>query len=815
MANIISPRTETCFNNDWQFQLTQQNSTTPEPYRTINLPHDWSIELPFEEQWNGATGYLPGGHGRYRKTFENPINKEQKAYLVFDGIYNHATIHLNQEKLAYQANGYAPFYLDITPHLQENNELVIDIDRSRYIDSRWYSGSGIYRNVQLIITNKTHIGLWDNFISTPQITNDAAQLKHQIVVESAFQNYPQTVQVEIIYQTKDQQIETHRLNKTFILSGKKHEELITSELTRPHLWSVSTPHLYTATTKISQNSHLLDMCQINFGIRSCHFDVEQGFFLNNTPMKIKGVCLHHDGGLVGAAVPKQVWLRRLLKLKECGVNAIRIAHNPASNELLDLCDELGFLVQDELFDEWDYGKDKRLNMGDTHHDYVSQGYSNQFQTDAQKDLTTTIKSHRHHPCIFMWSIGNEIEWTYPRNAEATGFFDAKWDGNYFWSLPPNTPEEIAHNLATLPKPEYDIGETAQKLSHWVKQLDSSRPITANCILPSASYLSGYADALDVIGFSYRRVVYDYGHQHYPTLPIIGNENLPQWHEWKAVIEKPHVAGLFLWTGINYMGESHNKWPVRTTDSGLLDCAGFTNQSFYMFQSLWQEEPVLHLVTQTAKLTDLVIDKTNMTAKEQDPDAWQTKLWQWPERNEHWNYEEDEWIVIEAFSNCEEVLLHINDKPIAARKLAEQADHILRWAIPFQAGQLTAIGKNLGKVVCKSELQTATNATKIHLTLEGDAEAGPIRHATIQITDQNNTPIKHQEFTLEIHVNNALLLGVDNGSITNIQSHKSNTVTTHQGRALALIELNDHKTAAGELVVQLTQSEAIKAKICIT
>ncbi|TBR37995.1 glycoside hydrolase family 2 protein [Marinomonas agarivorans] len=814
----MSSRTQISFNDDWSFQLTSHNASEPEAWRSIHLPHDWSIEQSFSENWNGATGYLPGGQGHYRKHFAHPAlsnSANKKVYLLFDGIYNHAKVYLNGHLLTYHVSGYAPFYLDVTDKLEETNEIDITIDRSRYIDSRWYTGSGIYRNVDLIITNKTHIGVWGSVVNTPIVTENSAQLEHELEIHSDYESYPQTILLDIFYQAEGTLSDSHHLAQTVQLTGKIHKEMLSSELGNPKLWSIDSPTLYKAKVCIHQDKEKLDEHQINFGIRTFKFHNQNGFSLNNVNMKIKGVCLHHDGGLVGAAVPKQVWRRRLSKLKECGVNAIRIAHNPAANELLDLCDEMGFLVQDEFFDEWDYPKDKRLNMGDTHGDYLSDGYASNFQTDAKKDLVTTIKSHRHHPCIFMWSIGNEIEWTYPRNAEATGFFDAKWDGNYFWSLPPNSPDEIAHNLATLPKPEYDIGATAQKLSRWVKEIDTSRPVTANCILPSASYLSGYADALDVIGFSYRRVVYDYGHQHYPHLPIIGNENLPQWHEWKAVLERPHVAGLFLWTGINYMGESHKKWPIRTTDSGLLDAAGFTNTSFYMFQSLWREEPVLHLVTQKASSTDLVIDQQQMTAKEQDPDGWQTKLWVWPERNQHWNYDDGEWIVVEAFSNCDEVALLLNDKPIASQYLVEQQDRIFRWAVPYQTGRLVAIGKQSGKEVSQTELQTAGTPTQIQLTCEGEATEGNIRHLILQVTDALGVPVQQDEFTIEISLDNALLLGVDNGSVANVQPHISNKITTHKGRALAIIQLDSSGNASCTFTAQTTQENITSAKIQVS
>ncbi|MGS0523886.1 glycoside hydrolase family 2 TIM barrel-domain containing protein [Zobellia nedashkovskayae] len=288
-------------------------------------------------------------------------------------------------------------------------------------------------------------------------------------------------------------------------------------------------------------------------------------------MKIKGVCLHHDGGMVGAAVPDDVWRRRLTKLKKAGCNAIRISHNPGSEAFLNLCDEMGFLVQDEFFDEWDNPKDKRKNMNEQSVDYVTRGYTEHFQEWAEKDLKNTILAHRNHPSIIQWSIGNEIEWTYPRNTDATGFFNNMgWQGNYFFSEPPFTPEQIKEQLKTLPKEKYDIGKTAQKLAKWTKELDTTRYVTANCILPSASHLSGYTDALDVVGYSYRRVIYDYGHKNYPNEVIMGTENLPQWHEWKAVMERPFISGLFLWTGIDYMGESNGGWPKKGTNSGLLN-----------------------------------------------------------------------------------------------------------------------------------------------------------------------------------------------------------------------------------------------------
>lgn len=794
-------RHQSLFNQNWQFQL---NETPQESaWEEIQLPHDWSIKQDFNPECDGATGYLPGGIGWYRKSFDNPLSHSQrKAFLVFDGIYNHATIRLNQQELHYQAYGYSPFVLDITDYLQANNQLEIQVDRRRYIDSRWYTGSGIYRNVELITTQDIYIPIWENQLRSTVIDANTALIQQSLQLQN---DQPENVALKIETNIFWENNLVANEQQQVTLAQGSHSVILDIPLNTPKLWSPSSPSLYQVQTRVYQGNTIVDEVQTSIGIRDFHFCADTGFYLNGQSMKIKGVCLHHDGGLVGAAVPREVWVRRLTKLKKAGVNAIRIAHNPASVELLELCDQLGFLVQDEFFDEWDYPKDKRLNMGNQHDDFESQGYSFDFQINAERDLKNTLKSHFNHPCIFMWSIGNEIEWTYPRNVQATGFFDAKWDGNYFWSLPPHTPQEIKQALTDLPQHQYDIGQTANKLAQWVKELDTTRPVTANCILPSASYLSGYADALDVIGFSYRRVVYDYGHENYPNLPIIGNENLPQWHEWKAVLDRPHVAGLFLWTGINYMGESHNQWPTRTTNSGLLDAAGFEKQSYYLFQSLWTEQPMVHISTQQASKTDFVLDPSTFSAKATDPDAWKQALWVWEERHQHWNYSQDEWIIVEVLSNCEQVELWLNDRCIGQQSLLEQEDRFFRWALPYHSGQLIAKGINEGQIVTQEFISTSNEATQVQI-LDESTHNSNLKQLIIQLADQDNNPVRHQERNIKLSTTCGKIIGVDNGSASSTQPHKIHTskeqsITTHQGRVLVIIEMEATHSNL-ELIVEL-------------
>ncbi|QIA63231.1 DUF4982 domain-containing protein [Vibrio astriarenae] len=783
-----SPRHTCLFNHDWLFQLNEEHPQ-PDDWNPITLPHDWSISLPFSEQYDGATGYLPGGVGWYKKTFSNPLsNKFKRCFIHFDGIYNNSEIMLNGNLIHKQNYGYSPFVLDVTPFLNDNNEIVVKVDRRRYVDSRWYTGSGIYRDVELILTGDHYSPLWSNIIEAKleQPDHRLGTINQSVTLCSPETEHSATGR--LVTQVIDlQSLKVVNENRTDFTPSASTLVNLSIEVKQPHLWSPDVPNLYRVVSKIYINDIWVDELKVQTGFRSIEFKSESGFYLNGESTIIKGVCLHHDGGIVGAAVPDEIWVRRLNKLKAGGVNAIRIAHNPASKRLLNLCDQLGFLVQDEFFDEWDNPKDKRLNMNERHHDFISRGYTEHFLQDAERDLKNTLSSHINHPCIFMWSIGNEIEWTYPRNVKATGFFDAKWDGNYFWSLPPHSPDQIQQHLTELPSIGADIGQTAQQLSRWVKQLDSTRPVTANCILPSASYLSGYADALDVIGFSYRRVVYDYGHEHYPHLPIIGNENLPQWHEWKAVLEREHVAGLFLWTGINYMGESHGKWPVRTTDSGLLDAAGFEKPSYALFRSLWNDTPFVRGFTVSANETDYVLDKTAFSAFEKDPQAWKTKLWVWDKRHTHWNYMENEWVVVEAYSNCDEVELAISGLSFGRLALNDRDDRVFRWVVPFEHGALTLHGFNQGELVTQHTIHTSETATKLSVADETDDKQADYRQLVIQLKDRVGRDVTHHEHQLSFDVEGCEWIGCDNGHEANITPHTDTMITTYQGRALAIVK----------------------------
>ncbi|MEH0152634.1 sugar-binding domain-containing protein [Limibacter armeniacum] len=793
------------FNFDWKFKLTEQDlaqspvaiSFDDQQWESLNLPHDWVIEHPYDTanaNTAPATGYIYGGGiGWYRKHFNLNLEDHQKAFIVFDGVYNHSEVFLNGQKLGGRPYGYVPFQFDMTPYLNKDgkeNILAVKVDHTRYADSRWYTGAGIYRNVELVVTDKLHVPVWGTFVTTPEISEEQAMVQVATTVSNQYKaGQTFTLKTEIL--DAQGQVVSETEEKQQLSAASENTFDVQVAVKKPRLWDIESPYMYTARTTILNEGKQLEEVLTKFGVREIRFDPDSGFFLNGQNRKIKGVCLHHDAGLVGTAVPKGVWRRRLQLLKDGGCNAIRISHNPGSQEFLDLCDEMGFLVQDEFFDEWDNPKDKRWNQKERKQEYVTEGYALQFQEWAEQDLKNTVLAHRNHPSIFQWSIGNEIEWTYPRAQAATGFFNnMNWSGNYFWSEPPFSPEQIKKQLETLPKGKYDIGTTASKLVKWTKEMDTTRPVIANCILPSASHLTDYGKSLDIVGYSYRRVLYDYGHELYPDKVIMGTENLAQYHEWKAIMERPFIAGTFFWTGIHYMGEIRGPWPQKGSGSGMVDFAGFPNPSYHMIKTLWTDKPHTFIATQQLEKSINKIDPATGKLVAKKPDAWKQALWNWHKVNNHWNYPEGQMISVEIYSNCDEIELFLNDRSLGKRTLDEFEDHIYKWGVAFETGELKAVGTKDGETQV-TYLNTAGNpvgvtlvADRTHLKTDGY----DVAHVVAQLVDAAGNPVSHTERKVTFNLPEGVrLLGVDNGALENVQLHRTNELVTHQGRALLVLQ----------------------------
>ncbi|MGG1638949.1 glycoside hydrolase family 2 TIM barrel-domain containing protein [Paenibacillus sp. NRS-1760] len=787
------------FIKDWKFMLGEPEAphllaTDDSSWRTLHLPHDWSVEFPFDQE-NGeaCTGYLPGGIGWYRKCFTTTSEMVgSKVIIHFDGIYNRASIYCNGVLVRFHPYGYSPCLVDITDYLNDidqDNVIAVKVDHTRYADSRWYTGSGIYRKAAMHIVPKLHIPVWGTYYTTPMVSHSSAVVQGRITLRNEEAD-PQHVEIIGSIFGPDDQLVAQEIKGCYLDADKSEEIQLEWTIPNPQRWEIHAAKLYRTKVEVVTGGQVIQTVEDTIGIREFRFDPDKGFFFNGKNTLIKGVNLHHDGGLVGAAVPLDVWRRRLEKLKACGCNAIRTAHNPASEDFLNLCDEMGFLVQEEFFDEWDNPKDKRSNGGEQKVDYITRGHAEFFREYAKQDLQDTVLRDRNHPCIFQWSIGNEIEWTYPKYNEATGYFGMNASGNYFWTLPPNGKDRIREIIQQLPRDAYDIDTTARQLTRWTKELDPTRPVTANCILPSASYESGYIDELDIAGYSYRRVIYDYGHYHYPNKPILGTENVAQWHEWKAVLEREHIPGIFLWTGIDHMGEAIQKpWPRKGSNLGLLDFAGFEKPSYHMFRSLWSEETHLHLATQVLEESLYRLDESGELA-EKEPGGWQQRVWFWHDVNSHWNYKEGEIVVVEVYSNCEEVSLYLNNSLLATKRLEQFEDHIYKWAVPYGAGELTAIGTCGGQAV-ESKLHTVGPVHSIQLLADKETitvDADSVAHITVQLRDVNGHAITNQNVELEFEVEGECrILGVDNGSSDNVQPYQSTRLITELGRGLLIVQ----------------------------
>lgn len=791
------------FNFDWEFalgELSQDDLGLLDQlaWRSVRLPHDWSVEHSFtEEKSAGATAFLPGGIGWYRKQFELPKSAAGKVFRIeFDCIYNNSTVWINGHRLGFHPYGYTPFSYDLSDFLRfgARNEIVVKADRSSYIDCRWYPGSGIYRNVRLVAADPVHIPQWGVFVSTPEVSDEQASVSVVTdVVNKTGARQSVTVRTTLLYDGQS----VSSSSETIDLAGQSQVKVSQSlEVKFPQRWDIDSPELYTAHSEILSDGKLLDTANTPFGIRSFEFDKDKGFSLNGRNLLIKGVCLHHDGGLVGSAVPIGVWERRLRTLKAAGCNAIRTAHNPPSSEFLDLCDRMGFLVQDEAFDEWNNPKDKKHNYNQLESDPLTTGYTEYFTDWSERDLKSMVLRDRNHPSIVMWSIGNEIEWTYPGYQDAPGYWGEtkKGDVDYYWDEPPYTLDEIKTLFAKADLGEYDLASTAKRLADWVREIDKTRPVTANLVIPSVSNFSGYADTLDIVGLSYRQSVYDYVRRNYPDMTFLGTENWARYHEWIPVLEKDFISGIFLWTGIDYMGES-SKWPIRGSSSGLLDFAGFEKPSYQLFKTLWTDEPHIYLATQTVEKSPYRWDEPTQSLVEKEKNWAARQKWGWHELNEHWNYHEGELVAVEVYTNQSAVELFLDGKTLGIQKLNRNEDRILKWQVPFSSGKLEA--KSVNDPSTRASLRTAGEFAAIEISAdqtELKANGYDVSHIVVQLTDAAGIPVRTSDKEVVFKIEgDARLLGVDNGLRDNVQDYQNDRLVTGNGKALMILQANRNTT----------------------
>jgi len=565
------------FNFGWKFYKGdisngQDPNLDDRNWRALDLPHDWSIEGTFSKDYASSTAYLPAGIGWYRKSFKLPATeKNRKVFINFDGIYNNSEVWINGTWLGKRPNGYISFQYDLTQYLNPGKEnlIAVKVDHTKYGDSRWYTGSGIYRDVKLIFESPLHIAQWGVFASAKDVSVNKATLDIEVsIINESGKVSDVTISNYLLFKT-----DTVKKISQKISMSDSSIKIITQkmEIYGPKLWDINNPDLYSLITVV-KGADMLDTQSTPVGFRNIRFDADKGFFLNGKNLKLKGICMHHDAGTLGSAVPRQVVERRLDILKEAGCNAIRTSHNPFSSDFLELCDEKGFLVIGEAFDEWELPKRKWIegwNVGVPGKD----GYSVNFKEWAGRDLRDMILRDRNHPSIIMWSIGNEID--YPNDPYTHKILNSEAN-----------PQTWAKYDEKLPDANR-LGVVARELVSIVKQLDTTRPVTAGLASVLMSNESGYADALDVTGYNYQESRYAADHQKYPKRIIYGSENGMSLEAWKAVADNDYVIGQFLWTGYEYMGEA-GQFPSRHSTSGIIDLAGNKKPEFYFRQSLWSE-----------------------------------------------------------------------------------------------------------------------------------------------------------------------------------------------------------------------------------
>jgi beta-galactosidase len=763
-----SSRRVVAFDAEWKFALgdhrnAQKSGFGDAAWRTLDLPHDWSIEgVNVEtEPGGGNVGYFPTGIGWYRKTFDYPaLDRGKHLHIEFDGVYENSEVWINGAYLGKRPYGYVGFAYDLAPHLRaRGNVVAVRVDNSHQPNSRWYSGSGIYRHVRLVETLPLHFAPGSLFAHTESIGPERATLAVELAVTNERAAPAEVTVKSLLYKEGHEVASTqYSLRQEGGVTERIRQEIA---VPAPELWSPEHPHLYTLVCLLYVDGKESDYERRDIGIRSLCYTAEGGLLLNGERVKMKGVNLHHEAGAVGAAVPERVWERRIEILKSGGCNAIRTAHNPPAPEFLDLCDRLGMLVMDEAFDEWLVGKREH-------------SYKLYFEEWHEADLRAMLLRDRNHASVVMWSIGNEI----PDQSTPEG-------------------SRLAREMIAL-----------------CHSLDPTRPVTSGNDNIAATKNAATEEFLaafegDIVGYNYpdrygerRELLYAVDKARYPQRRVVGTETggvggsrgpLPPRRgmgfgraaslaaqlvdveqRWKFTLLNDYVIGDFMWTGIDYYGETF--WPSRGATSGYLDNCGFKKDGYYFFKSIWTGEPVLHLATD-------------------------------------WNKEGQEGAIVPVvcFTNCEEVELFVNGRSYGTKTFefprtgntedwityapgkvfTSTADLHLSWDVAYESGEIKAVGRKGGEThVCR--VLTAGPAAKLRLTADREQiEAHPsdVVHLTVEVVDRegNLVPYADNLIRFETEGAGARVVGVESGNFYDLSSVKASQRKAFGGMCLAIVQ----------------------------
>jgi beta-galactosidase len=738
----VSPnrfRVVTSFDADWRFLKADAAGAEAADFddtswRRLDVPHDWSIEGPFDERnpTGGAGGFLPAGIGCYRKHFNVPPEYAgRRVFIEFDGVMANSSVWINGALLGKRPYGYVSFSYELTGHLNfgsKTNVVAVRVDNSAQPASRWYSGAGIYRHVRLVVTNPIHIEQWSTFVTTTHVAADKATVHIVTTIRNQSDSATSVATGFTLLDPDGRQAGAAQTSPQTVPAGGSADFSQTIAVTGPRLWDLDQPALYRAVATALNGPAAVDDDIIYFGIRELRFDAASGFWLNGRNFKIKGVCLHHDAGALGAAVPARAWERRLVSLKQLGVNAVRTAHNPPSPDFLDLCDRIGLLVMDEMFDCWTVAK----NPYD---------YHLYFDEWARIDTRDTVRRDRNHPSVVLYSAGNEIRDT----------------------------------------PKSDLAKRILKgLVDVCHEFDPTRPVTQALFRPNVShdYDDGLADLLDVVGTNYRDEELLAAHRARPDRKIIGTEQGHDLKTWLACRDNPAHAGQFLWTGIDYLGESR-RWPVIAAGSGLLDRTGAAKPMAYERQSWWAQAPVVHLVRR--------INPAQTTAADPGFEPLtrrQSQFADWTPGNANAHDEN-----VEAYSNCDEVELLINGRSLGSRAATPDGSPG-KWTVPYEPGVLKAIARNKGQVVASDLLRTAGKPSKVVLSADRSRLAidwDDVSYLSAMVVDRDGVPIPNSADLIRFQIAGpGVIVAVDNGDNSSHESFQAAERHAFQGRCVVII-----------------------------
>ncbi len=733
-------------NLDWLFHLGDEPGADFMGYddaawRQVTLPHDWSVEHPFDRSNASGTGYLPGGTAWYRKHFVlGEETQGKRVRLYFGGVYKHARVWINSNYLGQWAYGYTSFSFDISEFVHPGeNVICVRVEHNEVADSRWFTGSGIHRDVELEISDTCAFRDNGVFVTTEKVENGTATLKIQYETLGG-----ECAKFTVL--TPDGAVAAYAS-----ATGETGEVLV--DVPGAQLWGVDSPALYTLCCECRKGGKATDETEVRFGIRTIRFDPNEGFFLNGENMKLKGVCVHHDGGCLGAAVPKSVWARRLKKFRKAGCNAIRTAHNPPDSHLLDLCDEMGFLVMDEAFDEWEGTKNKWW-QGHNVYPPKRYGYAEDFPQWYKKDLESMVLRDRNHPSIILWSIGNEID--YPNDPYVTPLFKTVLGNN-----DANKPEKERQYDPRRP----DAGRLAvmaKILTDIVHAIDLTRPVTSALSFPELSTRTGYADVLDASGYNYKENFYAEDHVRFPDRVIMGSENSHAPQAWYAVRDNDYICGQFLWTGIDFLGECRG-WPLRISQAGMVNMAGYEKPLFYQRKALWTEEPFVRIAAGKGER-----DRRG---------AWREQLC--------WDGEEGESVWVSCYTNQPSVELFLNGQSLGVKEIGPNDGCVATWELSYTPGVLKAVAGEAENMLC-------TTGKAVRIQLEPDVKVLPadgrsVYQIEVKLRDENGlVAAAHDEKVYYQLLGDAQILGVENGKPDDLTPYSEKYRDTFLGRAIVYV-----------------------------